>query len=48
MPDFSRLEARLLHRFGFWLALLACVGLTALCFAGLATALRGFGVNPWL
>jgi F0F1-type ATP synthase assembly protein I len=37
----------LLHRFGFWLALLACIGFTALCFAGLATALRGFGLDLW-
>ncbi|HEX7251088.1 MAG TPA: DUF3147 family protein [Burkholderiales bacterium] len=35
----------LLPRLGFWLALLACVALTVVCFALLAVALKQFGIE---
>ncbi len=35
----------LLPRLGFWLALLACCAITALCFLALAWALRLWGVH---
>jgi hypothetical protein len=35
----------LLERVGFWPALLACVVLTAVCFAGFALALKRFGIT---
>ena len=35
----------LLPRWGFWLALLACVVLTVACFAVFAVALRHFGIE---
>ncbi|HYF19746.1 MAG TPA: DUF3147 family protein [Ramlibacter sp.] len=37
----------LLPRLGFWLTLLASVGLTLACFTLLALALRPFGIELW-
>ncbi len=36
---------RLLHHFGFWPALLACIVITMVAFAGFAWLLRFFGVE---
>jgi hypothetical protein len=35
----------LLPRIGFWPALLACMGITAICFVVFALALRRFGIE---
>ena len=35
----------LLPRIGFWLTLLACVGITVVCFALFAVAVRSFGIQ---
>jgi hypothetical protein len=35
----------LLPRLGFWLALLGCVAITAVCYGALALLLRGHGVD---
>lgn len=35
----------LLPRLGFWPALLACVGITVVCFGGFALVVRRFGIE---
>lgn len=37
----------LLTRFGFWPALLACVGITIVCFIVFAFIVRQFGIDLW-
>ncbi len=35
----------LLHRLGFWLTLLSCIGLTVVCFVLFALLVRPFGID---
>jgi F0F1-type ATP synthase assembly protein I len=44
LPMFLAFPA-LLHRFGFWISLLACVAITFICFGVFALAARRFGVE---